>query len=82
MIVDIPIDPCGSHDLYIDDIVGLAIDIPGTDHVARGQAATLLAIETTAQPNHPNELVPQESMDVRDKLFAEAGLTELKMILG
>ena len=58
LIADISINPRGSHDLYIDDIVGLRIDIPGTDHVARGQAATLLAIETIAQPNHPNEPTP------------------------
>ena len=82
MIVDIHINPCGSHDLYIDDIVGLTIDISGTNHVACGQATALLTIETTARSNHPNEPIPQESMDARDKLFAEAGLTKLKMILG
>jgi hypothetical protein len=82
LIVVIPVDPRGSHDLYIDNIVGLMIDIPETNHVAHGQAVALLVIETTARPNHPNEPIPQESMDARDKLFAKAGITELKMILG
>ena len=34
LIVDIPINPRGSHDLYINDIFGLTINIPGTNHVA------------------------------------------------
>ena len=82
LIVKIPIDPRGSHNVYIDDIILLMVDIPGTDNAAHGQSASLLAIDTTARPNHPNEPIPQESMDARDKLFAEAGLTEIKMILG
>ncbi len=82
LIVDIPIDPRGIHDSYIDDIIGLTVDIPGSNNVARGQAATLLAIDTTARPNHPNEPIPRESMDARDKLKAEAGPSETKMILG
>ena len=84
MIVDIPINPHSSHNLYIDDIIGLTINIPGTVHLAlaHGQAVALLAIKVTARPNHPNEPVPRESMDAKDKLFAKAGLTEIKMILG
>ncbi len=58
LIVDIPINPRGSHDLYIDDIVGPAINIPGTSHITRGQATALLAIEVTARLIHPNEAVP------------------------
>ena len=49
LIVDIPIDPRRMHDLYINDIIGLTVDIPGTNHVARGQAAALLAIDRTAR---------------------------------
>jgi hypothetical protein len=82
LIADIPIDPRGMHDLYINNIIGLTVDIPGTDHVARGQAAALLAIDTTPWPNHPEEPIPRKSMDARDKLIAEAGPTEMKIILG
>jgi hypothetical protein len=70
MIVNIPIDPHGSHDVYIDDVILLRVDIPGTDNIARGQSASLLAIDTTAQPKHPKEPIHRESMDARDKLFA------------
>jgi len=82
LIVDIPIDPRGSHDVYINDLILVTVDIPGTDNAARGQSASLLAIDATARPNHPDEPIPRESMDARDKLFAEVGLTEIKMILG
>jgi hypothetical protein len=82
LIVNIPIDPRRMHDLYIDDIIGLMVDIPGTNHVACGQVAVLLAINTTAWPNHPEESIPRKSMDTRDKLIAEASPTKTKIILG
>jgi hypothetical protein len=82
LIVDIPIDPREMHDLYIDDIIGLTVDIPGTNHITHGQAAALLAINTTAWPNHPEEPIPHKSMDARDKLISEAGPTKMKIILG
>jgi hypothetical protein len=82
LIVDIPINPRRMHDLYIDNIIGLMVDIPGTNHVACGQAAALLAINTTPRPNHPEEPIPHKSIDARDKLIAEAGPTKTKIILG
>ena len=82
LIVDIPINPRGLHDVYIDDLILVTVNIPGTDNAARGQSASLLAIDATARPNHPDEPIPRESMDARDKLLVEAGLTEIKMILG
>jgi hypothetical protein len=83
LIVNIPINPRGSHNLYIANIIGLTkINIPGTDHVAHGQATALLAIKAIARPNYPSASAPQESMDTREKLFAEAGLTKINMILG
>ncbi len=82
LIVKIPVDPQGTHNVYINNIIGLTVDIPGSNNVARGQAAALLAINATAQPNHPDEPIPRESMDTRDKLKAEAGLSKTKMILG
>jgi len=33
-------------------------------------------------PNHPEELIPREAMEARNKLAAEAGATETKIILG
>ena len=63
LIVDIPIDPRESHNVYIDNLILLTVDIPGTNNIARRESASLLAIETTARPNHPKEPIPQESMD-------------------
>ncbi len=82
LIVVIPVDPRGTHDVYIDDIIGLTVDIPGSNNVACGQSAALLAIDATARPNHPDEPIPRKSMYAIDKLKAEAGLSEKKMILG
>jgi hypothetical protein len=45
LIINIPINPHGSHDHYIDDIINLMVNIPGADHVAHGQGAALLAID-------------------------------------
>jgi hypothetical protein len=36
LIVDIPIDPHGIPDVYINDIIGLTVNIPGSNNVARG----------------------------------------------
>ena len=82
LIVDIPINPQGMHDIYIDDIISLTVGISGTNHVTCTQAAALLTIDATARPNHPEEHTPRKSMDTRDKLRAEAGPAELKVILG
>jgi hypothetical protein len=82
LIGNIPIDPQGTHDIYIDVVINLTIDIPGTDHVARAQAAALLAMDATACQKHAEEPTPCKSMDARDKLRAETGPAELKIILG
>ena len=82
LIINIPINPHGLHDVYINYVILLMVNIPGTNNIAHGQSTSLLAIKTTTRPNHPEELIPRESIDARDKLLAEAGLTEIKMILG
>jgi hypothetical protein len=82
LIVNIPIKPHGMHNLYINDIINLMVNIPGVDRVTHGQAAALLAIDICAWPNHLEEPIPHKSMDARDKLMAEAGLNMTKMILG
>ena len=44
--------------------------------------AALIAMDATVHLNHPKEPTPQESIDMRDKLKAEAGPAELKVIFG
>jgi hypothetical protein len=82
LIVDIEVNPRGTHDIYMDDMIPLMVDIPGTDNLARCAAASLLAIHATAQPKHPNEPIPREEMETRNKLSAEARIKEEKIILG
>ena len=81
LIVDATVNPQGAN-IYIDDLITLTIDIPGTDKVVQGQATALLAIDASARRNHYKEPIPQECMDTRHKLKAKAGLEEQKMILG
>jgi hypothetical protein len=82
LIVDIPIDPRGYADVYIDDTTGLTVDLPGSRNAERMEAAIPLAIEVAARPNDVNEPIPREKMVAEDKLKAEGGLSETKIILG
>ncbi len=82
LIVDIPIDPRGYADMYIDDTTGLTIDLPGTHNANKLKAAIPLAIEVAARPNKVNKPIPWEPMVAQNKLKAEGGLAETKVILG
>ncbi len=82
LIVDIPVNPRGKADVYIDDTTGLTVDIPGSKNVERMAAAIPLAIEVAARPNDPNETIPHEKMVAEDKLKVEGGMLETKVILG
>jgi hypothetical protein len=76
------VDPRGTGDIYIDDLVQAAEIINGTDNAIRCKCATLLAIDACARPKHPNEPIPREEMEACNKLKTEAGLEEQKTILG
>ncbi len=81
-IVDIPIDPRGSGDIYIDDFIETTIVIKETDNVTRCERATLLVIDVSARPKHIREPIPHEDFESRNKLSVEAGLEEQKTVLG
>ena len=72
LIVDIPINDKGMHDIYIDDIIALTLDVPGTNNLERSTGAHLLAIAATARPSHTKEPIPREEMKAINKLVAEA----------
>jgi hypothetical protein len=74
LIVEIEVNLRGTHNIYIDDMIPLMVDIPGTDSLARCAMAGLLAIHTTARPKHLDKPIPREEMGTRKKLSAEAGL--------
>ena len=82
LIVDVPVDPRGMVDVYIDNTIGLTVDLPGTDNVTRLERATLLAIHVVARQKHLSEPILREEMAALAKLLAEAGAEEEKTILG
>jgi hypothetical protein len=79
LIVDIPVNLRGTGDVYINDLIQATVVIDGTDNVICCEQATLLAIDTCTRPKHFNEPIPQEDMEARHKLQAEAGLEEQKL---
>ncbi len=82
LIINVLVDSRGKIDIYIDDTTGLTVDVPDTDNASRMEAAIPLAIKVAAHPNDPNEPIPRKPMVAKDKLKAEGGLSETKMILG
>ena len=80
--MNIPVDARGFIDVYIDDTIGLTVDIPGSDNILRLKWEIILAIWATARPKDKNEPIPREETAALNKLLAEAGLTETKMVLG
>lgn len=82
LIVSVDINDRGTHEMYLDDLIGLGIDLPDTNNIQRSERAPLLAIHTCARPIHASEPIPRENMASLQKLKAEAQLTEIKTILG
>ena len=82
LIIDVPVDPRGINEVYIDDNIGLSVDIPGSGNAKRIERAALLAIYTAARALSPNEPIPRETMEARNKLAAEAAAEEVKRLQG
>jgi hypothetical protein len=82
LIVDVPVDPRGMVEVYIDDTIGLVVDTENSGYDTRMERAILLAIYAAARPKHSDEPIPREEMAALAKLLAEAGLEEIKTILG
>jgi hypothetical protein len=74
LIVDIPVNPRGTVDLYINGFVGLTVDI--NDNTVRLKQALLLAVGSAAQEVLEVEPLTRDDMEARPKLIAETGLTE------
>ena len=81
-IVDIPVDPKGVTGVYIDDTVGLTMDIEVSNNTMRLERAILLDIYMVVCPRHPSEPIPCEETTALAKLLAKAKLEETKTILG
>ena len=79
LIVDIPVNPRGTVDLYINDFCGLTVDID--DNTTRLKRAPLLVLVSAAQEVAEIEPLPRDDIKAQKKLIAEAGLTEIKTFL-
>jgi hypothetical protein len=82
LIINVPVNPRGYTNVYINNTTGLTINLPGTRNANRLEVAIPLAIKEAAWPNDVNEPIPQEPMVSQEKLKAEGGLAEPKIILG
>jgi hypothetical protein len=80
-IVNIPVDPQGMGNVYIDNLIQTAVIIDRINNAIRCKCATLLAIDACARPKHFNKPIPCKEMEACNKLKAEAGLEECKTIL-
>mmetsp|Transcript_24276 Transcript_24276/g.35973 ORF Transcript_24276/g.35973 Transcript_24276/m.35973 type:complete len:268 (+) Transcript_24276:414-1217(+) len=81
LIVDVPIEPKGFVDIYIGDMIELTVDLKKNNDT-RLERSILLAIHVAARPMQNGEPILREEMAAISKLTAEAGLEEMKMILG
>jgi len=82
LIINIPIDPLGTVDVYIDDFLGLTIDLDDSDNATRLERAPLLGLTAVSREVAKAKPLPWDEMDVRKKLVTETGLTEIKIMLG
>ena len=60
LIVDVLVNPTGVTDVYIDDTMGLTVDLEGTNNIMRLERALILEIYTAARPKHASEPIPRE----------------------
>jgi hypothetical protein len=82
LIVVIDIDPQGTIDDYISNLISVVVDVEGIDNLVQCNCAPLLAFDTCSHPLHGNKPIPRETMEARNKLKSDALLEEQKIILG
>jgi hypothetical protein len=58
LVINVEVDSRGTHDIYIDDLAGLGLDLPGTDNLKRSEQAPLLAIDACSRQRTPIEPIP------------------------
>ena len=81
LIVDVSVNSRGVIDVFIDDSLGLTIDMEDSNNM-RLECAPLLAIYTCAYPKHISEPIPRDEMTALSNVLAEARLEAIKTILG
>jgi hypothetical protein len=53
LVINVEVDSRGTHDIYIDGLVGLGLDLPGTDYLNWSEQAPLLAIDACSRQRTP-----------------------------
>ena len=80
LIVDVPCDPRGHAEIYIDDFIVTCVDIG--NNTIRANKAVSLAIHVVERPLLPLELIPRKDFISEEKLAAKADQSEIKRNLG
>ena len=80
MIVSIPTESKSKTDVYIDDMITVALAQEKV--IARAEAAVPLAIHVLGRPVHSREPISRSNLICFRKLMAEGRLEEIKTILG
>jgi hypothetical protein len=83
LIIDVKVNSRVTHDIYINDLFELGLDLLKSDNLKRSKRAPLLAIDGCSRRRAPDEPIPRYyDMAARHKLDAEGLLEETKIILG
>ncbi len=80
--MNININERGTHDIYINDLIGLGLDLPKCYNKKHSEAAPLHAIDACLQRVTNDKPIPRHNMAALHKLSTEGRLEEMKMILG
>ncbi|KAL7471407.1 hypothetical protein ACHAXS_011778, partial [Conticribra weissflogii] len=76
LIVDVPFNPLGFIYVYIDDMISLFINKPGSNNLTRLPASVLMAIHAVVRTLSTHKTLPLILMVMKRKLKAEAGWAE------
>jgi hypothetical protein len=80
LAMDIPINDIGKVDMYIDDTIGVALDL--ANNTKRAQNAMPLIIHAFARPLDSSESTPRLDLISLKKFQAEGKMEEVKTVLG
>ena len=78
--IDIPVEKNGKFDVYIDDFIGVAVDL--NNNKSRLEAAPCTVIHAVSNNPSSNDEIPRDNMIEVDKCFAEGASAEERICLG
>ncbi len=64
LIVNIKTNPCGTHGIYINNLIGLGLNLPNSDNIKQSEQAPLLAINACLQWLHNKEPIPCQQQGI------------------